>query len=369
MNKERNLDGTRHTISGKRYSLKKKAKKIIRSRKTKSMTYVGIDLHKEFLQVEAMDNDGNVLFNERIQNTRDDIRKAFSIIPKNSKYVMESSSVWYGIFRFMRDELNLDVILSNPYHTKAIAASKKKTDKIDAHILADLLRGGYISSCYVPEKKIVESRQLVRYRTKLVQNRARTKNFIHGITLQNGIKIPGTPFSDLYIRKLLHLKDYRIDGYLKTIVFLNDRIAEADMRIKDVTKHDANAQLLESIPGVGRFTALVISSEIDEINRFSDSHKLCAYAGIVPSVRNSADIIHHGKITRRGSNMLRWVLVESVHIHARHATDSVITKFYKRLAKKRGTSKAAVAAASKLLRVIYWMLKYKMTFEQCIKNA
>ncbi len=67
--------------------------------------------------------------------------------------------------------------------------------------------------------------------------------------------------------------------------------------------------------------------------------------------------------------MLRWVLVESVHIHTRHAKDSNITKFYKRLAKKRGTSKAAVAAASKLLRVIYWMLKYNMTFEQCIRNA
>lgn len=141
------------------------------------------------------------------------------------------------------------------------------------------------------------------------------------------------------------------------------------MRIKDVTKHDPNAQLLESIPGVGRFTALTLSSEIDKINRFSDSHKLCTYAGIVPSVRNSANTIHHCKITRRGSNMLRYVLVESIHSHVRYAKDSNITKFYLRLAKKRGTSKAAVTAASKLLRIIYWMLKYDMTFDQCIRNA
>ena len=124
MDKERNLDGTKNTTSGTRSSFKKKAKKIIRTRKIKSMIYVGIDLHKEFLQVEAMDNDGNILFNEKIQNTRNDIRKVFSIIPKNSKCVMESSSVWYGVFRFMRDELNLDVILSNPYHTKATVDRK-----------------------------------------------------------------------------------------------------------------------------------------------------------------------------------------------------------------------------------------------------
>lgn len=301
MNKERNLDGTKNSIVSKIHSYKKKPKKIIRTRKTKSMTYVGIDLHKEFLQIEVMDDKGNTLFNEKIPNTRSNIKKIFRTIPKNSECVMESSSVWYGVFLFIRDELRFDVILSNPYHTKAIAASKKKTDKIDAHILADLLRGGYISSCHVPEKDIVQSRQLVRYRTKLVRNRARIKNLIHSITLQNAVKIPGTPFTDSYIRKLLSLNDYRIDGYLKTIVSLNDRITESDMRIKDVIKHDLNARLLESIPGIGRFTALTISSGIDNIERFSDSHKLCAYAGIVPSVRNSADTIHHGSITRRGS--------------------------------------------------------------------
>ena len=71
---------------------------------------------------------------------------------------MESSSIWYRIFRYMTDELGLDVILSNPYQTKAIAASKKKTDKIDARILADLYRGGYIAICHVLDKYIVDLR-------------------------------------------------------------------------------------------------------------------------------------------------------------------------------------------------------------------
>ena len=340
MNKKQNLDGTKNQKVSKARNFKRKPKKIIRTVKTKSMIFVGIDLHKEFLQIEAIDEKGNTLFNEKIANTQKDIKKIFYTIPKNSKCVMESSSVWYGVFLFIRDKLGFDVILSNPYHTKAIAASKKKTDKIDAHILADLLRGGYITSCHVPEKDMVQSRQLVRYRIKLVRIRAKIKNLIHSITLQNAIKIPGTPFSDPYVRKLLNLNDYRIDGYLKTIISINDRIAEADMRIKNVLKHDHNAQLLESIPGVGRFTALTISSEIDNIERFSNSHKLCSYAGIVPSVRNSADIIHHGNITRRGSNMLRWVLVESIHSHVRYAENSVITKFYRRLAKKTRSIKS-----------------------------
>ena len=166
MNKQRTLDDTKNIKSTKRYNSKRKTNKIIRIKRTKHMVYVGIDLHKEFLQVEAMNDSGSTLFNKKVKNTHGAIRKAFSILPKSSKLVMESSSLWYGVFKFIRDELGFDVVLSNPYHTKAIAASKKKTDKIDAHILADLLRGGYISECHIPDQNTIQSRQLVRYRTK-----------------------------------------------------------------------------------------------------------------------------------------------------------------------------------------------------------
>ncbi len=92
----------------------------------------------------------------------------------------------------MTDDLGLDVILSNTYHTKAIAASKKKTDKIDARIPADLYRGVYIATCHVQDKHIVDLRQLVRRRTKLVKTRSKMKNYIHSILLQNGTKMRGT---------------------------------------------------------------------------------------------------------------------------------------------------------------------------------
>ena len=99
-----------------------------------------------------------------------------------------------------------------------------------------------------------------------------------------------------------------------------------------------------SIPGVGRFTAFAIASEIDDISRFSDPDKLVAYIGLAPSVRNSAGIMHHGKITPAGNKTVRWVLTEAALAHMIHAKGTTaLTEFYKRVAKKRGTSKAAVA--------------------------
>ena len=149
---------------------------------------------------------------------------------------------------------------------------------------------------------------------------------------------------------------------LVTIQSLNNVIIKSDVRIAEAVKNNHDAILLKSIPGVGDYTALIIASAIDGIERFHSSEKLSAYAGIVPSVRSSADIAHHGRITRRGSNILRWILVECVHSHVRFAPSSDVSMFYYRIRKKRGGSKAAVAAASKLLHVIWWMLKENREF-------
>jgi len=115
---------------------------------------------------------------------------------------MESSCVWYNIYEYLSEERQLEVSLSNPFKTRAIASAKIKTDKLDAVKLAGLLRGGYIAQYYVPDRRIMDLRQLVRHRTKL-------KNKIHGITLVQGVGITdtSTTFSNNYVQKLKELND------------------------------------------------------------------------------------------------------------------------------------------------------------------
>lgn len=86
--------------------------------------YIGMDLHKKYLQIAVMDNTGKVLKNSRIENDREHISNYFhNIRPENTKVVMEPSSVWYNIYRYLTEEKKLDVVLSNPIKTKAIASS------------------------------------------------------------------------------------------------------------------------------------------------------------------------------------------------------------------------------------------------------
>ena len=334
--------------------------------KEEQKTFFGIDLHKEFLQVAAVDQDGTLLMNKRITNDFETIAKEFAAFPKDAKYVLESSSVWYGVYKKLAVDMGLDVVLSNPYLTRMIAVSKKKTDKFDAHTLADMLRGGFIHTCYISPPDTVEEKQTVRFRTRMVQTRTRMKNMIHGILLQEAIKIPGQPFSPAFVGALHRLDNWRIEEYLKSIDSLNERIHTADIRVNSMVRDNEYAQILMSIPGVGRFTALIVASEIDDIKRFPDPDKLVGYMGLAPSVRNSAGIVHHGRITRAGNKMVRWILVEAVLSHRIHAKEeTALTEFYKRIARKRGSSKAIVATAAKMLRIMYWMLKKQIDFAEC----
>ena len=163
--RQRNLDGTKHKSTNSKTPCAKRVKKAGKTKKqitpkkrvivkkksdtqaadaTKPSTtrikkvreeqkvFFGLDLHKKFLQVAAVDQEGNLLMNKRVENDFGIIEQEFSAFPKNAKYVLESSSVWYGVYRKLVGDLGLDVVLSNPYLTRLIAKSKKKTDRFDA---------------------------------------------------------------------------------------------------------------------------------------------------------------------------------------------------------------------------------------------
>lgn len=130
-------------------------------------------------------------------------------------------------------------------------------------------------------------------------------------------------------------------------------IKDADKMISPavVNKINHNTNLLNSIPGVGYYSALVIAAEIRDISRFLDADHLCSYAGLVPSTHSS------GGKTRRGSSIIRPVLCECVLSHKRVRKESNLSKFHSKIARKKGNPIATVAAAAKLLRICFSLVK------------
>ena len=333
--------------------------------------YVGIDLHKRYMQVAVLDGDRNLIENTRIYNHTDHhaLKIFLDKLDRNAKIALESSSVWYAVYRFIRKQ-GFDVVLSNPLKTKAIAYAKIKTDKIDAQVLAYLLSMDYLPTCKVKTEEEMDAANLARHRKYLVDSRTGYKNKIHSILLMNGIRTIHLRFTKDHRAELRQLQEYRINSYVNVIETLNADIRDTENRIKHTVeeKLNHNAKLLSTIPGVGYYSALVIASEIGDVTRFSDSSRLCSYAGLVPSTYSSGGKVRHGGITKEGNSFLRSVLSECVLAHRRVDKGSRLSKFHSKIARKKGNPKATVATAAKLLKICYWLLVEQREYSKEMKT-
>jgi transposase len=318
--------------------------------------FVGLDVHKKYTEVAVVDEDGVITKQERIENEPGLIEE-FSNGLGNADMVLESSSSWYWLYEILSRKHR--VVLSNPAKTKAIASAKLKTDKVDALMLANLLRGGYIAESYVPSRRVMSLRELVRYRANLVRMRGTVKNRVHAYLLMNNIRIGGSPFTKGFLEELRKVEDARVEGYLRIIERLNLEIHEASKIICNEASNDEGARLLMTIPGISFYSALLLISEIGDIDRFPDSAHLASYAGLTSSTHSSGGSTYHGRITKAGSPYLRWVLNQCTWVHVRNQPEGSVALFYRRLSGKKGHSKAMVAASVKLFKIVFWVLKEK----------
>jgi transposase len=261
--------------------------------------YASLDLHKRYSEAVVMDEDGVVLREERIENDPRVVEEFSNSLPNATDVVTESSSAWYWVYQILVKKHR--VVLSNQVKTKVIASAKVKSDHIDALTLANFLRGGYIAECYIPPKHIMELRDLVRYRANLVRMRSNIKNRIHAYLLMNNIKIETTSFSRQFLEEVRKIDDMRVQGYFRIIDSINDEIREASSLICSEAMNNEQARLLMTMPGISFYSALLIVSEIGDVNRFPDSYHLVAYAGLAPSTHSPGGRTYHGRITKMGS--------------------------------------------------------------------
>jgi transposase len=321
------------------------------------MRYIGLDVHKEFCQASVLDEDGKELSNEKFLSTRKDLDEFLGRF-EEAQFVLESTGIWEFIYEGI-EARGFPVMLAHPLKVRAIAEAKIKTDKVDARTLAQLLRADMIPRSYVPSREIRDLRHLVRQRAYLVQKCTSFKNRIHAELLRRGIRRPenlATPFSQKSKEWMRSLNIIGINVDLDCLDALQAQVEELNKKLFLEFQRRHEAQLIATIPGIGYYGALLIFAEIADVHRFSDPEHLASYAGLVPSVSQSASTCHYGGVSKEGSAYLRWILTESVHMHRFCCSDSQLSRFAVKIEKKRGKQKATSAAARKLIHIIYWML-------------
>jgi transposase len=333
--------------------------------------FVGLDIHKDEIQGCVLDKEGDVVCKQRFLNTPQALDYFLEKQDKETSFVMEACGMYEPIYDRL-EEQGYKVVLAHPYKVKAIAYSKKKTDEIDAKILADLLRANLIPESYVPSKQIRFRRTLVRNRTYLVRQRTNLKNRVHSILLKNGVRRIHTDIFGKggleWLAKidLPYADRFMLDNLLSIVYNFNNKIDLTSEAINAIVKNDKQVNRLTKIPGIGNYLALLITSEIDDVKRFNTAKKVCGYIGIVPSVNQSGNNTRLGNITKLGSGLVRWGLIEAANRAI--VSDKHFKERFEKLHKRIGRQKALVAIARKMITYIYIMLTNNIDYEALIVN-
>lgn len=329
------------------------------------MQYIGIDLHKQYFVATVMEKDGKVIRKDRVSTDREAIKAYFQEVNGRScKATIEAGYNWGYFYDELREQVK-EVKMAHPLKTRAIAEARIKTDSIDSEVLAHLLRADLIAEAYAPDFKTRDKKNLLRYRSSLVKTRSMLKNRVHVILARNHIELPEfQKLSDKFGKKgREYMRAFQFRGndtemlnhYLDLIEDIEEKIKGAEKKIGQEFKEDEICKLLESIPGIGKILSVMIRYEIDDIQRFISSSKLCSYAGLVPSTYSTGGKTYQGKITKQGNRWLRWALVEAAQQAVNK--DLWLRRHYHKVSAKRGSKRARVAIARRLLEIIYrvWM--------------
>ncbi len=255
---------------------------------------------------------------------------------------------------------------------------KNKTDTVDSRKLAKSLRSKQIDSIYIPSEEDIDNRTLLRTRHLFVQNQTRSKNRIKSLLYYNGIEVrPATIqsyWSEKYIKQLETIEDIKPSTKESLLHLIRDLkhnkaiLKDIDIKIKLLSqdhRFKQRVELLRTIPGIGLLTAMIILTELIDINRFRRDDDLCSFAGLIPTEHSSGPKVIKGDITPRRNKMLRHVIVESAWIAVRKdpALLQSYTDFLQRGIKK---NVAIVKIAKKLLCRVAHVLRKNESYSLAV---
>jgi transposase len=329
------------------------------------MNFIGVDLHKKSITVCVVDQNRKVLARKTINCKETNEIVDFFRKFRPFKVVVEATAS-YPWFVELVEPLAQRVVLGNPKKLRVIAESTKKTDRLDAQILAEFLALDMIPESYQPTPRQRQHRALVRHRQYLQGRITSVRSKIrHILSNYNADR------KDLFSANIgpAHFKEVSLSDADRFVIKQlwaewQDHVAQRLAVTKKLKAFVAKApqreaearEILKTAPGVGFVTAEVILSELGDISRFRNAKKVCAYAGLAPVVRQSGEKKSKNmRITKEGSGLLRWALVEAAWRLVRESPKWAAR--FSRLMHRSGKKRAIVAVARKLLCVLYAMLR------------
>jgi len=293
-----------------------------------------------------------------------------------SQIALEASGHYYWIVDEMESAVHYPRLTHPLEAKKRMGKTGKKTDKIDANGLGVLLRNGTLPEVWIPPAGLRDQRELLRLRMFLVRQRTRLKNRVQGALARYNIQIPGV--SDVFgaegrlrlgarLGELPQHTRQSVELELVTMDFTEMQIEAVETPLEELMKVTAEADLLKTLPYVGRILSMVMALEIGRVERFASAEHLASYAGLVPRVHSSGGRTRLGHICGDINRYLKWAFIETgnlVAIHQKQLAGRHVVRLYQRVKRKTNHQKAVVAVGRHLAEAAYWLLKKQEVYRE-----
>lgn len=319
-----------------------------------TIDYIGLDIHKKTISFCAKAQDGSILDEGTIQARRQALIGWAQARPRPWMGAMEATlfTGWiYDVLKPLAQELKV----AHPAMLKAIAASKKKNDKVDARKISDLLRCNLLPECYMAPSAMRDLRRMLRYRNLVVRQATRMKNRIAGLLMETG-----TP----YTKERLHGKGYFNEllgslrdvpgsvvellklsrGQLELFATIQNRLLQGLLKHPELRDR---VERLQSIHGVGEVLALSWALEVGEVERFGSIAEATSYCGLTSAQSSSAGKDQRGPISKQRNKHLQSILIEAAKLAPRHNVQ--LAAWHAKELKRGNRNRATLAVARKLV--------------------
>ncbi len=334
------------------------------------MIIIGADFHPEFQQIAFVDMQTGELQERRLKHPAEAEsfyrELAAGDVPVRVGMEASGHARW---FERLLAELEIELWIGDAAEIRTRRVRKQKTDRQDARLLLKLLLKDDFPRIWVPSWENRDLRQLLWHRHRMVQARTRVMNQLQAVALNEGLRCKKrlwrTERQRLESFPLARWADRRRRQLLELLDRLNPTIAELSQAVEQEVQKCPAAQRLATHPGVGPLTALGFVLIIGKAERFQCGKQVASYLGLVPLEDSSGDRRRLGHITKQGSSMLRFLLVEAAQVTVRSLPEW--RRRYLHLMMRRGRKIAKVAMARRLAVCLYWMLRQGWDYEQWVK--
>ena len=330
--------------------------------------YCGIDLHARTMYLCILDQAGETLLHRNMPATPEALLKAITPYREQIVLAAECMFTWYWLADLCADH-SIPFVLGHALYMKAIHGGKAKNDKIDAHKIAALLRGGMLPQAYVYPAEMRATRDLLRRRLHLARKRGELLAHVQNTNSQYNLPAIGKKiaykanrdgvaerFADPAVQKSIEVD-------LALITYYDELLRDVELTlVKTAKHHDAQTlYLLQTVPGIGKILSLVLLYEIHDIARFPRVQDFASYCRLVKCARESAGKRSGTSGAKIGNAHLKWAFSEAAVLFLRD--NPAAQQLLARLEKKHSKGKALTILAHKLARAVYYMLKRQTAFD------